>query len=104
MTRVLEAELQELRQQLLAMGGLAETMIQGSVRSLVERNADLAHMVFRYEEEIKRGATVHQELTPAVEDHSPGSRDLFESDAVVLGKVGVTLPLDNLEQEEATSE
>ena len=52
MTRVLEAELQELRQQLLAMGGLAETMIQGSVQSLVERNADLAHMVFRYEEEM----------------------------------------------------
>ena len=52
MTRALEAELQELRQQLLAMGGLAETMIQESVRSLVERNADLAHMVFRYEEEM----------------------------------------------------
>src|SRR3970282_1957785 len=52
MTRAVEAELQQLRQQLLAMGGLAETMIQESVRSLVERNADLAHMVFRYEEEM----------------------------------------------------
>jgi phosphate transport system protein len=52
MARALEAELQELRQQLLAMGGLAETMIQESVRSLVERNADLAHGVFRYEEEM----------------------------------------------------
>src|SRR3970040_265099 len=52
MTRALEAELQELRQQLLAMGGLAETVIQGGCPALVGRHADLAPGVFRYEEEM----------------------------------------------------
>ncbi|MCI0484889.1 MAG: phosphate signaling complex protein PhoU [candidate division NC10 bacterium] len=52
MLRSFEAELRELKELLLAMGGLAETMIQESVQALVERNAEKAQAVFRYEEEM----------------------------------------------------
>ncbi len=52
MIRSFETELKELKEGLLAMGGLAETMIQLSVRALVERDADLAREVIRYEEEM----------------------------------------------------
>ncbi|MFQ5847940.1 MAG: phosphate signaling complex protein PhoU [Candidatus Methylomirabilales bacterium] len=52
MIRPFEAELQELKEQLLVMGGLAETMIQLSVQALVERNARLAREIFRHEEEM----------------------------------------------------
>lgn len=52
MVRSFETELRELKEGLLSMGGLAETMIQLSVQALVERNADLAREVLRYEEEI----------------------------------------------------
>lgn len=52
MVRSFEAELKELKEGLLAMGGLAETMIQLSVQGLVERNADLAREVIQYEEEM----------------------------------------------------
>ena len=52
MRSVLEIELQGLKEHLLAMGGLAETMIQTSIQALVDRNAELAREVFRYEEEM----------------------------------------------------
>ncbi len=52
MVRPFEAELKELKEGLLAMGGLAETMIQLSVQALVERNAELAREVIQYEEEM----------------------------------------------------
>jgi phosphate transport system protein len=52
MLRSFEAELRELKELLLAMGGLAEIMIQESVQALVERNAEKAQAVFRYEEEM----------------------------------------------------
>ncbi len=52
MVKSFEAELQELKEHLLAMGGLAETMIEASVQILVNRNAEFAQEVFRYEEEM----------------------------------------------------
>jgi phosphate transport system protein len=52
MRSVLEIELQGLKEHLLAMGALAETMIRVSIQALVDRNADLAREVFRYEEEM----------------------------------------------------
>ena len=52
MVRSFETELKELKESLLTMGGLAEAMIQASVQALVNRNAELAQEVFRYEEEM----------------------------------------------------
>lgn len=52
MRSVLEIELQGLKEHLLAMGALAETMIRVSIQALVDRNAELAREVFRYEEEM----------------------------------------------------
>lgn len=52
MVKTFEAELLELKEQLLTMGGLAETMIQTSVQALSNRNAELAQEVLRYEEEM----------------------------------------------------
>lgn len=52
MIRSFETELRELKEGLLAMGGLAEIMIQLSVQALVERDPDLSGEVFRYEQEM----------------------------------------------------
>src|SRR5574337_1536858 len=52
--RHFDEQLQELREHLLAMGSLAETMIVKSVKALVERSEILAQEVFAHEEEIDR--------------------------------------------------
>jgi len=52
MERHFEAELQALRERLLAMGGLAETMIHKSVRALVDREDTLVEAVLAHEEEM----------------------------------------------------
>ena len=52
MVRPFDAELNQIKQDLLAMGGLAENMIQASVQALVNRDAALAQEVFRCEEEM----------------------------------------------------
>jgi len=50
--RHFDEQLQELREHLLAMGSLAETMIVKSVKALVERNEVLVQEVFDHEEEM----------------------------------------------------
>ncbi len=50
--RHFDEQLQELREHLLAMGSLAETMIVKSVKGLVERNDTLVQEVFTHEEEM----------------------------------------------------
>jgi phosphate transport system protein len=50
--RKFEAELQGLRERLLAMGSLAETMIHQSVQALVARDAALVQAVLGHEEEM----------------------------------------------------
>jgi phosphate transport system protein len=52
MERHFEAELQSLRERLLVMGGLAETMIHQSVKALVSRDAALVQEVLAHEEEM----------------------------------------------------
>ena len=52
MERQFDEQLKELREQLLAMGSLAETMIVKSVRALVERSEALVQEVFAHEEEM----------------------------------------------------
>lgn len=52
MERHFDEQLKELRERLLAMGSLAETMIVKSVKALVERNEALVQEVFAHEEEM----------------------------------------------------
>ena len=62
MERQLQRELQDLHEQLLAMGSLAETMIQQSVNALVQRDEALVQAVLTHEEEIDL-------LCLAIDDH-----------------------------------
>jgi phosphate transport system protein len=52
MERRFEVDLQALRERLLAMGSVAETMIQESIRALVERDEALVQEVLAHEEEM----------------------------------------------------
>ncbi len=52
MERHFDEQLKELRERLLAMGSLAETMIVKSVKALVERSDALVQEVFSHEEEM----------------------------------------------------
>ena len=52
MLRHFDEQLQELRERLLAMGSLAETMIAKSVKALVDRSEALVQEVFVHEEEM----------------------------------------------------
>ncbi len=52
MQRHFDEQLQELRERLLAMGSLAETMIGKSVKALIERSEPLIQEVFAHEEEM----------------------------------------------------
>ncbi|HSE95092.1 MAG TPA: PhoU domain-containing protein, partial [Methylomirabilota bacterium] len=52
MERHFEADLQELRERLLVMGSVAETMIHKSVAALVSRQEALVQEVLAHEEEM----------------------------------------------------
>ncbi len=52
--KIYEAELNELRQKLLTLGGLVEDAIARAVRSLTERNTDLADEVIRDDRRVNR--------------------------------------------------
>jgi phosphate transport system protein len=52
MERHFDADLQELRERLLAMGSLAETMIHEAVKALVSRDEGLVQAVLAHEEEM----------------------------------------------------
>jgi phosphate transport system protein len=52
MERRFEAELQKLRERLLAMGSIAETMIHRSIKALVDRQESLVQDVLAHEEEM----------------------------------------------------
>ena len=52
MERHFEVELQALRDRLLAMGSLAETMIHQAIKALVDRDQGLVQAVLAHEEEI----------------------------------------------------
>jgi phosphate transport system protein len=52
--RMFEAELSELRQKLLTVGGLVENAISNSVRALVERDTTLAEQVIGEDRRINR--------------------------------------------------
>ncbi len=52
--RHFEQQLQDLLKRIVLMGSMAETMIQGAVRSLIERNESLSREVFEKERQVDR--------------------------------------------------
>ena len=52
MERHFDEELKNLKEKLLYMAGLAETMISDSVKALVEQKEDIIDQVYKNEDEI----------------------------------------------------
>lgn len=60
--REYDARLVELKQRLVTMGGLVDTMLEQAMRSLVERDSDLARRTIAADEELDRGELESDEL------------------------------------------
>src|ERR1700690_4127137 len=77
MKRPFLAELDELQQRLLEMGGLVEFAIHKSVRSLIDRDASFAQQVWDNEKRINAMEIEIDELaTRILALHQPVARDL----------------------------
>ena len=75
--RHFDEQLQELKERLLAMGGLAETMIVKSVKALVERSEALVQEVFAHEEEMDQSCIeTDQRCFTLLALHQPMAGDL----------------------------
>src|SRR3972149_4258524 len=85
MERQFDEQLRELREYLLAMGSLAETMIVKSVKALVDRSEALVQEVFAHEEEMdqrciendQRGFTLRAAELPMIVIEADASIDLL---------------------------
>ncbi len=51
-SRQFNQELEKLRQDVMAMGGLAEEMVEGSIRAVVEGDSDLAHRMIELDDRV----------------------------------------------------
>lgn len=75
--RHFDEQLQELRERILAMGSLAETMIIKSVKALVERSEGLVQQVFAHEEEMdQRCIETDERCFTLLALHQPMASDL----------------------------
>ncbi len=75
--RHFDEQLQELRERILAMGSLAETMIIKSVKALVERSEGLVQQVFAHEEEMdQRCIEIDERCFTLLALHQPMAGDL----------------------------
>src|SRR5438105_8034 len=54
MERHFDNDLQQLKERLLYMGSLAETMIHIAIKALVDRRRDLVKDVYRHEEDVNK--------------------------------------------------
>lgn len=71
------AELDELQQRLLAMGGLVEFAIHRSVRALIDRDSALSHQVWVNERRINEmEIEIDEQATRILALHQPVARDL----------------------------
>lgn len=72
-----DLELNDLKQRLLAMGGLVEKMIADAMRSLIERNGDLAREVIAMDHEVNRlEVAVDAQALSLLALRQPAARDL----------------------------
>ena len=72
-----DAELDELRTMLLAMGGKVEMMISGSVKALVERDTPLAERIMAMDHEVNHlEVTIDEKCLELLALRQPAARDL----------------------------
>jgi phosphate transport system protein len=72
-----EEELRKLRDDILYMGGLVEDQIQKAVKSLVDRDSDLANIIIERDHEVNRMDVEIDELCiRLLALHQPAGRDL----------------------------
>ena len=72
-----EDELKKLREDILYMGGLVEDQIQKSIKSLVERDTDLANIVIERDHEVNRlDVDIDDLCIRLLALHQPAARDL----------------------------
>lgn len=76
-SRAFDNELNELRQQILAMGGKVELMIANSVKSLVERNTLLAEQTIALDHEVNAAEVlIDERCLELLALRQPAARDL----------------------------
>src|ERR1051325_11382463 len=77
MERHFDQDLQELKERILYMGSLAETMIHIAIKALVDRRKDLTKDVYRHEEEVnKLQIEVDERALQMIALHQPTASDL----------------------------
>ena len=75
--RLIDRQLNALRAKLLLLGGEAETALQRAMRSLIERDSDLAHEVLKHDDEIDRlELEVDRMSVDILALQAPAARDL----------------------------
>ena len=72
-----EEELKKLREEILYMGGLVEDQIQKAVKSLVDRDSDLARVIIERDHEANRlDVEIDERCIKLLALHQPAGRDL----------------------------
>ena len=72
-----EEELKKLREEILYMGGLVEDQIQKAVKSLVDRDSDLAEIIIERDHEVNRlDVDIDDLCIRLLALHQPAGRDL----------------------------
>jgi len=76
-SRLFDAELNEIREKLLEMGGKVELMIANALLSLVERNSELAEETIAFDHEINRlEMEIDEKCLEVLARRQPAARDL----------------------------
>jgi len=72
-----EEELKKLREEILYMGGLVEDQILKAVKSLVDRDSDLANLIIERDHEVNRlDVNIDEQCIKLLALHQPAGRDL----------------------------
>ncbi len=75
--RHFDLDLQQLKERLLTMGSLAETMIHIAIKGLVDRKAELAQDVYRHEKDVNQlQIEVDDRCLKMIALHQPTASDL----------------------------
>ncbi len=76
-SRIYDAELAEIREKLLEMGGKVELMINNSMKSLVERDSELAEQTIAFDHEINHlEVEIDEKCLQVLATRQPTARDL----------------------------
>ena len=76
-SRIYDAELYDIREKLLEMGGKVEVMISNAMKSLVERDSELAEQTIAFDHEINHlEVEIDEKCLVVLATRQPAARDL----------------------------